>query len=309
MWNQSPVPLVVSLVSLLAIGDVLRGEEIEVKSVLLRLIEQVDIPAQEAGVLTTIAVREGDAVEPGTLLAQIDDANVRLQKERADLDLRIAELESLNQTDIAEASEELAVAKEDHKRGKESRDTFRKAITDAALNQLRLTEVRADAKLSRAQHQLEVAAVTRQLKQKDLALMQNSLDRRMIKTPIAGVVVDVLKHNGEWVEPGDKVVRVVRLDRLRAEGFIEARFALRSLVGQPVAVNVSNDPTRTFQGKIVFVSPEIDPVNQQARVWAEVDNTMHALRPGLRARMVITGDVRDAPTPAGARGTAPGTAQ
>jgi multidrug efflux pump subunit AcrA (membrane-fusion protein) len=37
----------------------------------------------------------------------------------------------------------------------------------------------------------------------------------------------------------------------------------------------------------VFVSPEVDPVNGQVRVLAEVDNPDGVLRPGLRATMTI----------------------
>ena len=40
-------------------------------------------------------------------------------------------------------------------------------------------------------------------------------------------------------------------------------------------------------GKVTFVSPEVDPVNHQVRVWAEVDNTELVLRPGLAAEMTI----------------------
>jgi multidrug efflux pump subunit AcrA (membrane-fusion protein) len=42
-----------------------------------------------------------------------------------------------------------------------------------------------------------------------------------------------------------------------------------------------------FPGKIVFVSPEINPVNGQVRIWAEVDNKDGILKPGLRTRMTL----------------------
>jgi multidrug efflux pump subunit AcrA (membrane-fusion protein) len=43
-------------------------------------------------------------------------------------------------------------------------------------------------------------------------------------------------------------------------------------------------------GEIVFVSPEINPVSGQVRVWAEVDNLQGYLKPGMRATMTV--DVR-----------------
>ena len=40
-------------------------------------------------------------------------------------------------------------------------------------------------------------------------------------------------------------------------------------------------------GTSIFVDPEIDPVNQQVRIWAEIDNERMQLRPGMRGRLTI----------------------
>jgi multidrug efflux pump subunit AcrA (membrane-fusion protein) len=52
-------------------------------------------------------------------------------------------------------------------------------------------------------------------------------------------------------------------------------------------VDLPEKGASTFKGKVVFVSPEINPVNGQARVWAEIDNASGLLRPGLRPQMKI----------------------
>jgi macrolide-specific efflux system membrane fusion protein len=38
---------------------------------------------------------------------------------------------------------------------------------------------------------------------------------------------------------------------------------------------------------VVFVSPEVDPVNGQVRIWAEIDNKSLVLRPGLQGALLI----------------------
>jgi multidrug efflux pump subunit AcrA (membrane-fusion protein) len=43
-----------------------------------------------------------------------------------------------------------------------------------------------------------------------------------------------------------------------------------------------------FAGKIVFVSPEVDPITGQVRIWAEIDNRDGRLRPGQPAQMVVS---------------------
>jgi len=51
-------------------------------------------------------------------------------------------------------------------------------------------------------------------------------------------------------------------------------------------VGTENKPME-FAGHIVFVNPEIDPLNSQVRVWAEVENPDLKLRPGMQAALVI----------------------
>ena len=82
----------------------------------------------------------------------------------------------------------------------------------------------------------------------------------------------------------------MRLDRLKVEGFVESRQITGSLRGAAVRVLVQpsdEEKSIVMKGKIVFVSPEIDPVNGQVRVWAEVENPDLSLRPGLQAEMII----------------------
>jgi macrolide-specific efflux system membrane fusion protein len=92
------------------------------------------------------------------------------------------------------------------------------------------------------------------------------------------------------VQPGDAVVRLLRINPLRAEGFLRARDLRYKLEKQPVKLQVilpgETRPT-SFEGRVVFVDPEIDPVNSQVRVWAEIDNSSDRLRPGMRGDMAI----------------------
>jgi multidrug efflux pump subunit AcrA (membrane-fusion protein) len=81
---------------------------------------------------------------------------------------------------------------------------------------------------------------------------------------------------------------VIRLDTLFAEGYVAATLVDQTFRGQQVSVtSESREGTVTVVGHIVFVSPEIDPVNGQVLVRAEIDNTQLKLRPGQSVQMVI----------------------
>jgi multidrug efflux pump subunit AcrA (membrane-fusion protein) len=101
------------------------------------------------------------------------------------------------------------------------------------------------------------------------------------------VIVQVYVRKGEWVEPGEQALRIVNADRLKAEGFIPAADANASLVGESVTLTVDPNEKQQFSGAIVFVSPEVDPITGQVRVWAEIGNRDGRLRSGQPAKMVI----------------------
>jgi multidrug efflux pump subunit AcrA (membrane-fusion protein) len=331
---------------------------VNASTVHLRLIDQVDVPAQVSGLLIAIPAREGQLVAENDLVAQIDDSDAVLTAERARLDLEIAQTKAAsslkvtvaknalsesrfakiraefdleaakrlaeNEAPIRYARHSLDVAAAHLKRAMNSRKTLTSSVSENEIDNLqlqvekskyeaeqanyesgiaRLTEsvkkseidsldlsiVQSELAVQQAEEDAQVAALTKLVKQNDLATVERDLDRRKIKAPLAGMVVQTYHRRGEWVQPGEKVLRILRLDRLRAEGFVPAKELERDLMDAPVRVKVSlpGKPETEYAGRIVFVSPEIDTVNSQVRIWAEIDNPKLELRPGLRAEMSI----------------------
>jgi macrolide-specific efflux system membrane fusion protein len=264
---------------------------VQVQSVLLTLIEEVEVPAREAGVLDTIAVREGQTVKPGDLLVGLEDIEARLRKDRAQLELNVAQMDAKNDLKVRFAAKSLDVARAELRRANESIEKYRKSISESELDTLRLNVIGGELEVEQAEKNLAVAAVNSQMKENELAAATHQLQQCRITAPIAGMVVQLKRHRGEWVEPGQSVMRIVRLDRLRAEGFVPARELAENPTGRPVVLTVDlpGRPGAQFPGKLVFVSPEINAVNGQVRVWAEIENPGFELRPGNQAAMAIQG--------------------
>lgn len=263
--------------------------DIHIESVLIRLIDQVDVPARVLGPLVDVHVREGNAVAKGDLLAQIDDRDARLSEQRAKGEDAVAQHEAADDVAIRSAQTAWELAKSDYARLNAAFRVRPASVSDAELEKAKHDADQAKLDMEQARSDLESARLKAQLTATDLQLASQEVEFRKIKAPMDGVVVTVQKRSGEWVKPGDKVVRIVRTDRLRAEGFVSADDVLRDLTGAKVTVEpvLSAGVSISFSGKIVFVSPEIDPVNGQVRIWAEVENPDGRLRPGLRAKMTI----------------------
>jgi hypothetical protein len=107
------------------------------------------------------------------------------------------------------------------------------------------------------------------------------------------MVADVLRQKGEWVNAGDPLLRIVRMDRLRVEGFLDgARYNPGDAARRPVRVTFALAGGRSVElpGQVVFIHPDVQAGNKH-RVRALVQNRKEQgewlLRPGMSVQMTI----------------------
>jgi len=280
---------VVAAAPLRAVEPASDAAPLEVQSVVLRLIAEADVPAQEAGVLTAVPVREGQRVKQGELLAQIDDQVSHMAERAASLALDVAHDKATNDVQIRYARKAAEVAEAELRRSTESIERFAKSVSQSQVDVERLTVEKTRLEAEQANHEMQLATLEMKSKENELAAAKVAVERRQIVAPIDGIVVQVFVRLGEWAEPGQKALRIVNADRLKAEGFLPADAASKVAVGAPVRLTLENtgqQPT-SFDGKVAFVSPEVDPITGQVRLWAEIDNHKAQLRPGQAVRMTV----------------------
>ncbi len=261
----------------------------EIENVLLTLIEQVELPAKEAGAISELTAREGELVEKGRVLGAIEDEQAKMALAKAQQEYDIAAARAENDVQVRFSKKAREVAQAEYRRAMESSQKFSRGVSETELDQLRLSMEKAELEIEQAEHEQAVARLTAKQKQTELDIARYAVERRQLRAPFDGMVVQRKKQRGEWVDASDTVLRIVRLDRLRVEAFLPARKAPPELAGRRVSLTVDlpGNPKSQFSGTIVFVSPEINAVNGQVRVWAEVANTALQLRPGQPATMRI----------------------
>ncbi|MEW4452510.1 HlyD family efflux transporter periplasmic adaptor subunit [Bremerella sp. JC817] len=266
-----------------------QAAEIEVAATLLKIIESVEIPAQQSGVLKSVTAQEGSIVDRGQVIAKIDDDEKRMEVEKARVDFDIAKRESENDVNIRFARKSLEVASAELSRSEEALAIAEKSVSQTEMDRLRLVVEKSRLEIEQSEEKIAIAKLTAQLRDAEMRIVQTQLEKHAIVSPIEGMVVAVFRREGEWVQTSDSVVKVVRIDRLRAEGFIRNEEAMIDLIGTPatVRVEIPNQEPIEVTGKVTFVDPEVDPVNGQVRVWVDLDNKDLKLRPGLRASMTI----------------------
>jgi macrolide-specific efflux system membrane fusion protein len=262
---------------------------VEVSSAVIKVLEEVAVPARDAGVLAKIDVKEGQLVDDGQTVVLLLDTDVRLAVERARLGVEKALRVAKNDTDILYARKSTEVAKAELTRSLDTNEKYPRTVSNSELDRQRLLVDQGELQIKKAEHERDLAGLEHDIRVNEQQTARDQLDRRTIVAPLRGMVVEVMRRRGEWVQPGDSVVRIVRLDRLKAEGFLPVRHAGLALVGSTVKLRVlvAGDQAVEATGHIVFINPEIDPLNSQVRFWAEIENTDLKLRPGMQANLTV----------------------
>jgi macrolide-specific efflux system membrane fusion protein len=191
--------------------------------------------------------------------------------------------------DIRYAKKAAEVAEAELNRSNESIEHFAKSVSQSQLDVEKLTLDKSRLEAEQAEHERQIATFEMNSKESEWSAAKLQVARRRVVAPFDGIIVQIYVRLGEWVEPGQKALRIVSVDHLKAEGFLSAQDARPGLVGAPVrlTLDLPGQPGAAFEGKLVFVSPEIDPITGQVRVWADIDNHDSRLRPGQPVKMTV----------------------
>lgn len=139
-------------------------------------------------------------------------------------------------------------------------------------------------------------AVKAQVEQAEAAVksVRTQLAEATITAPISGVVGVRYFEAGDMASPAMPLVTVVQMDRVKIT-FNAAEEDLGKLaVGQTAKVMVKSYADRSFEGKVVKISPVLDPLTRMAELEVLIDNPQRLLKPGMYAQVdVITGILKD----------------
>lgn len=283
-------------------------------------VQQRTVGFASGGTVDAVAVAEGDEVRAGSLLARLDTAS--LERERsstsASLASALAERASVlaqQASDRFEAANAVTAATEQRNRATRSlADTERDVATSRDLFDLGAiarSELRAsEDALERARNALqeaERALATARSREANLATVaaaqRASVDARVtqletqlanlearledaeLRSPIDGVVTQVLAETGDLVGTHG-VITVADIGRLRVQARFDESRALELAVGQPATVVPDADARQRIAARVLRISPVAARDAGVAQVSAELafdgDRTLDLslVRPG-----------------------------
>jgi multidrug efflux pump subunit AcrA (membrane-fusion protein) len=252
------------------------------------------ISAEAEGTLVKLAVKEGDRVSEGTVMATIDDRQAQAAVDVAKIGLEAA-IEKAND-DIEEqyAVAAAKVAKVDWEKDKEANQRVLNSVSEIQIIQKELVLDRSVLQIEKAKKDQVIAKKEAGVKEAELKAAEIGLARRTTTAPFNGEVQQLFQKQAQWVNPGDPILRLVKFDVLRVESYVGAdEYDPVELAGKPVTVKVrlARDRVVTLPGRITHVGQTVRAVKGDYLVRAEIQNQREGdywlIRPGLLAEMTI----------------------
>lgn len=252
-----------------------------------RALHSADVPARVAATVVgpTPAVRPGTRVTLGQVLVRLDEedfvrrAEVARQRMR-EIDASLAQLEvehqrmtertALDDSDVAMARTEFDRQTRLHERGvttEQDIDAARRILIAAQRSELATRQ--AAELIGPRRRQLEALRAGQEAQEK---LADLDRQRATITSPLTGVVQALDVEVGESVAAGQRVARVVALDRVEVPVALPAAAAGSVAVGDAVTLRAAGAGAvrSTWNSTVLRVAPEQDTATRTLTVYAEV---------------------------------------
>ncbi len=222
--------------------------------------ERVEITSRVPGAVERVHFAEGNAVDPGTVLVEIEPERYRLAVRSARATLEKAQ--------AAEAEARTGLAR-------------REAVN--AKNPALVKEEDLDAWRTRvATAKAEVAQVRSAL---DLAEL--NLREAFVRAPAAGVIQTRNVRTGQYVQPGVTLATLVRREPLLLRFQVPEQDASQLRPGMRARFTVRESP-REYSAELTYVAAAADSTSRMVAITARVDDPERGdLRPGSFAQATV----------------------
>jgi membrane fusion protein (multidrug efflux system) len=228
--------------------------------------QQADISAERDGRVVEIDVQIGQYVKAGQLLARLDDRILR-----SACDAQKARIASA-QAEVRNWQAEQESAKADMHRADALRDAKILSDENWEVSKYKLDETTAQV----ARYQSDQAAAEADL---DSATLR--LDQSRIVAPFAGVIGRSTARPDQQVTAGTVLFWITAQSRLQVLFTVPETLMGSFSSGKPLDLTTLDYPGLHQPGRILRVSPVVDPASGSVQVIGAVDHPSPLLKPGM----------------------------
>jgi len=256
--------------------------------------KKVDVSADITGRITRIAVREGDLVQKGQFLLQIDPTIYQANEQRAQAAMSSAEASAVQARANRDQSQR------NLQRTKELREQNPNLVSQEQLEQAQTGYDIAQANFTAAQHMVEQARA-------GYREARDQLAKTHLTAPMPGRVTRLAVEEGEVAVPGTfsretgLLLTISDLSVIQTTVNVDETDVVRVSIGDSVEVTIDAFPDTTFVGRVTEVSnsailtaaSQVAGQNDRAvdyEVEITLSNPPNEVRPDLSATArIVTG--------------------
>ena len=269
---------------------------------------EIGIATKLAGRVASIAVREGDVVQAGQVLAVMDLESLRAQRDEAQAALlraghqaaAAAAQVALRQSDAAAAQAVIAQREAELDAAKRRERRTARLAKSGAASQQELDDDRAHARsaqaalvAAKAQAQAARAAITAQQAQQvgaqateeaakaTLERIEVELRDGELKAPRAGRVQLRLAEPGEVLAAGARALTVLDMSDVSMTFFLPAQAAGRVALGAPARIVLDARPHEPLPARVSFVASEAQFTPKTVETASEREKLMFRVKAQL----------------------------
>ncbi len=219
---------------------------------------QTNVAAKVGGIIRDVYVEEGDVVDKGDRLINIDGEDYRLRVQQAQAGLNAAQAQ-------------LSTIKTQYKRIERLHN--QKAVADSRFDQLAGQMQATEAQVDQAKVGLRMA--------------RNALKDAIIRAPYAGVITKVSVAEGDFAAPGPQpLIHLVEVQKLYLRVHVPEEYADSVHKGDKLEVHVPS-LNKDLELSVDRINPTIKSRSRSFDVLAEVDNPKLEVRPGMYAQVTL----------------------
>lgn len=236
----------------------------------------VEVRSPVTGILQQVHARRGQFIRRGEVLVTIESSVEQSAAETT-------RFRATAQGSLLLARNKVNAAREKARRYEalyEEEFVSGQARDDAAA-ELRL----AQAELKTAEENLELARLAHRES-------VDQLNRRVLRSPFNGVVMDQYLYPGSMVDGAEgkkPILKIAQTQPLAVQAILPFQLFPQVKAGAPVVIVPEKPFARELQARIKTVDRVIDSAAGTFNVWVDLDNARHELPGGIRCKLRIRG--------------------
>jgi len=259
--------------------------------------EKIIVKAEVSGRIKNLNIEEGQHVNKGDLLVELDNRQYQLDLEnaRASYLQKLSELlmeQKFSQNQESEPEQNRPELEKAKKEFDDANSLFAKGLISA--DEFESASKKYEMVLIESgQLKGEIREAAKGVTQADVQVKkaQMDLEKAKISAPFSGIICNIQVAPQEHVSNAQELFTLVNIDQIQVHAKVLESEVGKMKTGREVILSFSAYQGKDFKGIVKSISPIIDPEDRTCKVIVVMHNPDEVIKPGMHAEVEIITDI------------------